>query len=254
MERYRWVARLGPFSAIGIASGLVFLLGVASWLPHTLLAPFVAPQRVDRPAAGFAIAFPLDWEYADAVAADPEEWWDRAKVEDIHAYHEQLLDDGGVLLARSRTPFAFSSCVLYDISDDAAEPLAWTSLAHVPSDPQHWTSDSSWAWDVRTDSLELPAGPVTRADVRWADGWTESSYFYRKGTCWFQLACGTDDRAPEDRWLSVAGTFEFLTAERMSRPVPSPAPQRIERPKAGYALRLPYGWQHVDAADADPYE
>lgn len=249
MERPRSVGRLGAFSTIGIVTGLVFLLGLASWLPHTLLAPFVAPQHVDRPAAGFAIAFPLDWEYADAAGADAEEWWDRQKVEDVHAYHEQVVADGGVLLARTRSPFVFHLCVLYDITDDATRPPAWTSLAHVPSDAQDWTTDSDWARDVRTTFLELPAGQALRADVQWTDGTRESSYYFMKGTRWFRLACGTDDRPPEDRWLSIAESFELRPAD-----APDPAPQRIERPEDGFAVTLPWAWQYADAADADPDE
>ena len=133
MERPRAVGRFGAFSTIGIVTGLVFLLGLASWLPYTLLAPFVAPQHVDRPASGFAIAFPLDWEYADVAGADPEKWWDHGVVEDVRAHHEQVVGDGGVLLARTRSPFVFHYCVLSDITDHAAEPPAWTSPANSRS-------------------------------------------------------------------------------------------------------------------------
>jgi hypothetical protein len=233
----------------GVATGLVFLLGLASWLPHTLLAPFVPPQHVDRPAAGFAISLPLDWESADIAESDPEALWDGERVGDVRAFHEQVVADGGVLLARTRSPFVHHACVLSDISDLAAEPPTWTSLAHVPSDAQSWTTGTEWAWDVRTKRLELPAGGVVRADVLWADGTTESSYFYMEGTRWFQLSCASEDRPPEDHWLTIAETFEFRPVD-----VADPAPQRIERPDAGLALTLPYGWQVADASGLEPEE
>lgn len=229
--------------------GLAFLAGLATWLPHAVLAPFVAPQHIERPEAGFAVSFPLDWEYADIGVASPDEWWDRDKVEDVQAHHDQIVADGGLLLARTRSPFAFHSCVLYDITEWATEPPALTSLAHLPTDARDWKDDSDWAWDVRTTYLELPAGQALRADVRWAGGLNESSYHYLEGTRWFRLACATVDPPPEDRWLSIAQSFEFLPMDAAE-----PAPRRIEHPEAGLALTLPHGWQVVDAEGLEPEE
>jgi hypothetical protein len=237
-----WRVGCGTFGAFGVLTGLAFLAGLATWLPHTVLAPFVPPQHVERPEAGFAVSFPLDWEYADIGVVSPDEWWDRDKVEDVQAHHEQVVADGGLLVARTRSPFAFHFCVLYDITEWAAEPPAWTSLAHVPTDARDWTDDSDWAWDVRNTYLELPAGRSLRADVLWASGTKASDYFYVEGTRWFQLDCGTEDRPPEDRWQSIADSFEFLPVDAAE-----PAARRIEHPEAGLALTLPYGWQIEDA-------
>ncbi len=251
MERSRSVGRL-VISTIGILTGVAFLVSLASWVPHTVLAPLVGPQRIERAEAGFAIALPLDWEHADAVDADPDEWWDPDEVVSVAAHHREVLADGGLLLARSRSPFSTDGCILYDFSARAAEPPTWTTLAHVTSEVQAFEEDPE-VIDAEATFLELPAGPALRVDVRRWDGWDGSDFYLADGLRWYELDCGAET-APDDRWLSVAETFEFLPVEGMSRPVASPAPQRVERPEAGFALILPYGWQYMDAAEADPHE
>ena len=107
---------------------------------------------------------------------------------------------------------------------------------------------------VETMFLDLPAGQAVRADVAWDDGWNQSSYYYyyynNLGARWFRLDCATREDLPEDRWLAIAETFEFLASP--SSATPHLPPQRVERPEAGFAVTLPWQWQHVDAADADP--
>jgi hypothetical protein len=46
--------------------------------------------------------------------------------------------------------------------------------------------------------LDLPAGEAALVDIHYDDA-----------NRWFVLQCGTED-PPEDRWLSIAETFEFL--------------------------------------------
>jgi hypothetical protein len=46
-----------------------------------------------------------------------------------------------------------------------------------------------------------------------ASGWEQLDYLYTDGEVWFQLQCSTEDTAPDDRWLSIAETIEFLPAE-----------------------------------------
>jgi hypothetical protein len=246
LDRFEPIRRAGC-GTLGILTGLAFLFSLASWLPHTLLAPFVAPQHIERPTAGFAVSLPLDWEFVDAADAEPEDWYDPEVVDDVQAHHEEVVADGGLLLARTRSPFAFHSCVLYDFSARAADQPAWTSLDHVPTDARDWTTDSAWAWDVQTTSLQVRAGHALRADVRWADGWKSSHYYYMEGTRWFLLECVTEDRPPDDRWLSIAETLEFLPLD-----VAEPAPQRIERPEAGFATTFPWSWRVEDAEMVDP--
>ncbi len=100
---------------------------------------------------------------------------------------------------------------------------------------------------MRTTYLELPPGQVLRADVLWASGTKASDYFYMEGTRWFRLGCSTEDRPPEDRWLAIAESFEFLPADAAE-----PAPRRVEHLEAGLAVTLPYGWQVEDAEGLEP--
>ena len=58
-----------------------------SWVPSSVLAPVVGPQRVERPADGYAVSLPFDWEHADArsIKTDgtEDEWWDREMVDPV---------------------------------------------------------------------------------------------------------------------------------------------------------------------------
>jgi hypothetical protein len=66
MERPRrtWSVAI---SSIAMVIGVSFLLSSFSWVPSSVLAPFVGPQRIERPDAGFAISLPIDWEHHDAT-------------------------------------------------------------------------------------------------------------------------------------------------------------------------------------------
>ena len=61
-------------------------------------------------------------------------------------------------------------------------------------------------------SLELPAGAVSRLEVslRYEQGTLLStSYVFSDDTTFHTLTC-TDLTRPDDHWLSIAETFEFL--------------------------------------------
>lgn len=203
----RWTAIIGPLVGIGI-----FLFFAADyWMP--LAAPFLPDQRVERASDGFAISLPPDWETVDAVEADPGDWWDEEKVDDVDELHEeQIADRGLVQLARTRSPLvSFEYCRLYDATGFAATAPAWTALEDAEADltrvnPDIITSEAFY--------FELPAGRTLAVDMRWQDGDQQRDYFYLDGETWFDLQCLAQGAPPEDRWLSIAVTFEFLPAKR----------------------------------------
>ena len=201
-------ARKWAGAAAATLFGAILLLSDFLWVPLAAVAPFVGPFRVERPEAGFAIAFPLDWERADTALADPEDWWDSEKVGDVDAYHAEVLAMGSLLLARKRSPFEHENCVLYDSTTLAAEPPVWTTLADAMSEVRAREADPD-AIDVEHAFLDLPGGPALRIDTLWDDGWDESGFFLEDGERWFWLMC-VARHAPDDRWRSIAETFEFL--------------------------------------------
>ena len=105
------------------------------------------------------------------------------------------------------------SCYVEDFTRRAAMPPAWTSvgdawldLVSLRENPDVVTADGT--------NLDLPSGRAVRMDVVWEEGGgLISSYYFVDGTTWFVMNCGTSGEPPEDRWLSVAESFEFLPAD-----------------------------------------
>lgn len=64
-----------------------------------------------------------------------------------------------------------------------------------------------------TATLDLPAGPAIRVDdLEPETGWSRSVYLLTSGSSYYSLTCFGPD-PPDDRWLSIAETSEFLPAE-----------------------------------------
>ena len=197
---------------IAVLVGVLLLLSSFSWVPSSVLAPVVGPQRVERPADGYAVSLPFDWEHADArsIKTDgtEDEWWDRDQVDPVR-HHAAFVEDGGLLLARPRSPFVDEICRVLDLSEFAHMPPAWSSVDDAkaffdasPAEPD--------AIDTQTAVMGLPAGPVLCIDfvMRNGDEWRD--YLFTDGTDWHMLSCGAPGSAPRGRWLSIAETFEFL--------------------------------------------
>ena len=172
------------------------------------------PVRLERPDAGFALTLPSDWEYADAADADPSEWWVASPGRDPEAIHAEWLADGLLLLARAWLPDEQTgqSCRLSDFTARAVEPPAfesigdaWLLLPAYREDPDVLAAEAS--------NVDLPSGRSVRIDVRWGFGRDDSFYYFLAGSRWFLLDCGTMGSPPEDRWYSIAETFEFLPEE-----------------------------------------
>jgi hypothetical protein len=201
----KWTAIIGPLVGIGI-----FLFAVAEyWTP--LLTPFLPDHRVERPAAGFAISFPADWETTDAAEAIPGDWWDAEQVDDVDAHHDEQVVGGLLQIARQRSPLGqLEFCELFDWTGFAAIEPEWADLEDAGSsligrqlaDPSVIASDAAY--------LELPAGRTLTVDTGRQDGLKVRDYVYLDGKTWFYLACYARGKPVEDRWLSIAETFEFL--------------------------------------------
>jgi uncharacterized membrane protein YhaH (DUF805 family) len=193
--------------AIAVVIWAVLVASSFSWVPSAVLAPVLGYQRVERPTDGFAISLPRDWEYAVAAEADPKAWWD-SEVADPNETHERFLSQGGVLMSRQATPLAVNSCHVSDITSLAAEPPVFITLADAV-DNIMLREDDPEVVSVDSAVMDLPAGRVASVDTMYKDGLDERDYVFKDGKAWFLLQCFSTS-APEDRWLSIAETFEFL--------------------------------------------
>ena len=159
--------------------------------------PDATSQRIEVAEAGFAVTFPLDWE----VTIDTSD----------------LRGDGGTFAVVSgREPASDVTCEVYlygpctgsPFGDCAAGLDEWAArmVAYFDGDESSSRTDESTAMD-------LPAGYTVRVDTEWIDeGAFGSSYLLTDGQVADSLLCRGSER-PEDRWLSIAETFEFLPAE-----------------------------------------
>ena len=180
-----------------MARSLEFLSESAS--ASHLPAPQLVGGRIERPTAGFAVVFPDDWEVTDlppAFSQGPE------------------VEEGGrgrvryVLVAVE--PDSDASCGVIDVTDVATASPPWTSVDDAVAARQAALAEEPDAGMPTTTFIELPAGRAGRLDVTL--GRDTSRWYFSEGAAWFSLSCASSE-PPDDRWLSIAETFEFLPVE-----------------------------------------
>jgi hypothetical protein len=141
-------------------------------------------QRVEAPEAGIAVAFPDDW----AVEVRP-------------IVQAEFISDAVL----------------------SGEAPGGGSCEVVVQDGGTWSSIDDWAEQVLetfqdfgaadSTTLRLPVGDAIRIDLEVPEeGFSGASYMLSDGTTFYGLLCRASD-PPEDRWLSIAETFEFLPEE-----------------------------------------
>ena len=140
----------------------------------------------------------------DAVA-----WWDEDKVDDVGEAHEMFLADGGLIIARQASPPADHFCQVFDMTELATSEPAWTSLADAKRDYLRWYGNDPHFIDVSAVYVDVPAGRTLAIDCLDQDGCDGRDYIYTASGTWFTLVCYASP-PPDDRWLSIAETFEFL--------------------------------------------
>jgi hypothetical protein len=189
---YRLVCRKRPDRArvargayIGIAFFAAFTLDdYVQLIPdgETDVGPVIESGRIERPEPGFAVTFPDDWTvqaispaYSDEVAAG--------------AGAEGLI----ISLLVGSDEDTEVGCALFE------------SLSR-------WASVDAFVDGTTAEAVDLPAGTAARVDEVGQDGSLGTLYHYAEDGRWFALGCYADD-PPDDNWLSIAETFEFLPVE-----------------------------------------
>jgi hypothetical protein len=74
----------------------------------------------------------------------------------------------------------------------------------------YWFVDDPTA--VTSQIMELPSGPTGVIDATDPEWWNSRTYVMTDRERWMYLVCSDTFEPPEDRWLSIAETFEFLVA------------------------------------------
>lgn len=175
--------------------------------------------RVEMPEHGFAVTVPEGW-----LAFGPEDLEEQVEVA-ADWLHPNSPDERRDIFERfsralARTSFQLAlieqssastcSLVVYDDTPITAEAMAEGLEMRLSEDERVTVVAPSHVIDV-------PAGPGRSLEFDWAQadgpGITQVAYHLagHEGTFFF-LVCGGDER-PDDAWLSIAETFEWLPKE-----------------------------------------
>jgi len=187
------------------------------FLPVGRSEPGQPPSR-GRPfqTTDFAVRFPDEWT-VDEVTPETHGWLYSKAGDDVRSWH-------GVAYAHD----AEFSCAVIDTTGYAHElgfrtvddAIAWELDAFTGYSDDSRSRVISWLTDdpdsVTSTMLDLPAGPAGAIDVTDEEWWNTRTYLLTDGERWFYLHCDDTFEPPDDDWLSIAETFEFLPADEQA--------------------------------------
>lgn len=168
--------------------------------PGMAVGPMLGGGRIERPADGFAITFPDDW-MVEEVGPDMR----HQCVNDC--------DPEGPLLQRfvvwADQPAGDGACTVIDFTELARESPPWETL--VEATEGRWLG---WKQDPTVlrpgyAFMDLPAGRTGLLRATDKDGSVRHGYVFTDAEAYFLLECWSA-APPDDRWLSIAETFEYL--------------------------------------------
>jgi hypothetical protein len=151
-------------------------------------------ERFEVPDQGFAVAFPYGWtvEVMDS---------------DLMASTGMSAQGGHYFVAAQPIEKDETCTVLVSESTETA-PSSMAAAVFADG----FRRDAG-VTSVASDIVSLPVGSAPRLDVILTTGDGRTMYFFTDDEAMhYWLTCGAD-HLPDDRWLSVAETFEFLPAE-----------------------------------------
>jgi len=178
--------------------------------------PETTGQFVEVPEAGIALTLPGDWE----VVA-------RMQETDVGGHMDDP-DRSLWLVLDSRTPHRYpdaetGGCNVWLFQTTDPDPGSIT-LDDIWSDPYVYWSDPRYEATRATTEVMLPAGPATRFDF--GDPFMYGDRYHADyrlvapdGIAW--LMCKSLGARPDDDWMSIAETFEFLPADKSVQVPPS---------------------------------
>ena len=183
--------------SIDTATTPVALDQVPSPRPQTPPDTDAATRRHEVVEEGIVVSFPSRWTVGPTNPQD-HPW----------LYPDESTDDPGwygILIASGEG----QRCTVEDDTGWIASPPAWTTLEQVVDHELSWMGRDTDIASTSSRYYELAAGRVARIDVDWASGLTETYYWFRNGRRFIELDCWSN-QPPDDRWFSVAASFDFL--------------------------------------------
>jgi hypothetical protein len=178
--------------------------------------------RVEMPEHGFAVTVPDGWA-AFASSGDPvEQARNAAALIDPGASEEGIDLLAQALRARQ---LAGGPLWMYELEAGSLTLPMWGCTVGVDPGGSVVPRDAAGLTHARlsstdgvegltpVESLALPAGPAARFSFRLSlDGLSYATYVGSGESSFFLFACSAET-PPDDLWLSLAETFEFLPAE-----------------------------------------
>jgi len=166
------------------------LASAEMWSP--LHVPVMHGGRVEAPEAGIAVTFPDDWV-----------------VEVRPIVRAEFISDA-VLSAEA--PGGASCEVMVQ------EGIPWSSIDDWAESVLQTFGSYGPEVEVTSTALRLPVGDGIRIDMEVPEeGFSGATYMLTDGATFYGLMCDASN-PPEDRWLSIAETFEFLPVEESPGP------------------------------------
>jgi hypothetical protein len=155
------------------------------------------------PAARFGITFPDHWTVRQLTAEEVHSMFR------VFPRHERPLLRARLLAER---PDGEESCRVVDRSAAEAVRSEARSIEETMAADIAASQAASTHAVVDSAILDLPAGRAGRVDVLVGGSVAISWYHLTDGRSWFYLQCGARE-PPDDRWLSIAESFELLPLE-----------------------------------------
>ena len=200
----------------------VHLLGTSATpvIAQELSSPPWFGGRVEMPEHGFAVTIPEDWVAFD-LAVDAASQLEAGIG--VHRPGPWFADDA--TLAGGLAAMGSSGMHLLSIHETSFDHCLWTAVpvstmpAGVAADEQYKTAIDDVLWDAEPpQAIDLPAGPAyLLRQSMWREPpgvWAQAtSYVLDMGEGVFFAVCTTHDTRPDDDWLAIAETIEFLPAE-----------------------------------------
>jgi len=192
---YRQMQRMRRLT---VAVVTMSLLGVSGASAVAAQSPSPSPadvgQRVEVPEAGFALTYPGDWQ----IRVD-----------------SSSLDSGSHPVVTGRSSGGDETCDVYLYGACSGEPFEDCAVAldeFAARMVATYESYEDFEGSVEQTPIASAAEYAVRLDIEWtADAAFGTFYVFTDGTVHDTVLCRGSER-PDDRWLSIAETFEFLTA------------------------------------------
>lgn len=162
------------------------------------VGPAIEGGRVERPEAGFVVTFPEAWEVQEF-----SDETDEGVMAEAGGSGRAIGIVGGYRNASE-------ACVVVDATSLVREVRGWRTVEEAaPAVALNMLGTAEWAEATGTVVM-LPGGRVAHIIAMGTDGAYHEGFWFTDGSRWLSLGCQAPAPPSDDRWLSIAESFEFL--------------------------------------------